>query len=296
MAKNTLSPRFRQLQPELILHIFEAVGTQGDINTALKLSHVSSWVQPVVESHIYHTVVLSTSEQITSFAYVAAKRPASFFKKHVRRLWIAPRSQSHLVLTPQDNRNIKRMVASILATCRHVDDLCIDQSYLTETESLNCRPTFVFMITSSMIFCSIPAMLNNVTHLYLLNGQIHPDAVQKISQLPNLTHMAISYAINANMAYILRTINALLLSRTLVRLVVLPWQMFTAAQSEASFSLEQSRLMAELNKFKDSRIVLIPKIIKREGQYRLWKDYGMSLDSFKNITGDNKAPCVPISE
>lgn len=298
MAKDTLSPQFRQLQPELILQIFEAVGSQGDMPTALKLSHVSSWVQPVVESQIYHTVVLSTPEQIASFAYVVTKRPASFFKKHVRRLCIAP--QSHMVPALPNNRNFKRMIASILATCSHVNDLCLDQACLTETtESLSCRPRFVFMVTSSMIFCSVPTVvLGNVTHLYLLNGQIHPDVAQKISQLPNLTHMAISYAMNASMAYILRTINALLPSRTLVRLLVLPWQMFAnSGQSEASISLEQSRLMAELNKLRDSRVVLVPKVIGKEEQHKLWKDHGMDWNSLRTITGEhNKTQSVSVGE
>ncbi|GJJ15733.1 hypothetical protein Clacol_010011 [Clathrus columnatus] len=312
MAMHTLSPRFRQLQPELILQIFEAVVAQGDINTALMLSHISSWVQPVVESQIYHTVVLFTTEQIASFAYVVKKRPASFFKKHVRRLWIAPQ-QIQSQSTSHHRNNISRTIANILAACNHVDDLSIDQSYLTtengnNSESFNnnnnCRPTFVFMVTSSMIFCNLPTvMLSNVTHLYLLNGQIHPDTVQKISKLPRLTHMAVSYAMNANMAYILRTINALLQSRTLVRLLILPWQMFASSASSAgqssveasaTFSLEQSRLMAELNKLKKDnqhRIVLIPKIIGRQEQFKLWKNFEMSSsDFFKKVATDTRPP------
>jgi hypothetical protein len=266
-----LSPSFRFAPPEVIFQIIDAAAAQPDGSLALSLALVAPWVRKRVELFIYRTVVLSSASKVRLFAQTVAARPASFFAKHVRRLWIASTDAADPGLTLKDNWNIQ----SILAVCTGVVDLTLDQSYLMDNPDPPSRPTSFTIVTSAFIFFLhfTSPIFERVTHLYLLNGQLHHAVVPSIVQLPALTHVAISWSDQAN-PDCLKSMATLLTSSTLRRLVVIPWTMSTFP----FYTTHSFRLAEDLAKLDDPRMIVLPETIEPEEQFQGWNAHLMSSD------------------
>ncbi|KIP08438.1 hypothetical protein PHLGIDRAFT_117299, partial [Phlebiopsis gigantea 11061_1 CR5-6] len=99
---------FARLPDELVYQVLEHAAQ--DTPTALALTRVASWVRPLVEPILYHTVVLASARSVHSFLDALSRKPASFGARNVRHLGIfAP--------GPVD------AIDRVLGACRGVDSL-----------------------------------------------------------------------------------------------------------------------------------------------------------------------------
>ncbi|KAF8517419.1 hypothetical protein BU17DRAFT_49811 [Hysterangium stoloniferum] len=269
------STHFHKLPYELILHIFDAASQDEDTSVALTLARVASWTHSIVDSRIYDTVVLPTPKAVIAFHQTVLARPPQFFARHVRRLWLASTDGNDEIIRCVDTQKL----ASILAVCTEVVDLTIDQSYTYSMGGLDlpCRPNSLLMVTSALVFLSLPSpILDSVTHLYLLNGQLHLNAVQEIAKLPYLTHLAVSYPLEAGSTHILKVAIQLLRCDKLQRLLILPWQMSPVQPLRRG--LERVDVANDLAKLNDPRIIVISEVIGPEEQFEVWRDCGVDVD------------------
>lgn len=183
-----------QLPMELLIHIL-GLACSISHDTAMRISHISSWARKLAKTYVFGTVV-----RIAGSLYpfrgrleLSHKVPPSGCGEFVRHLWL---ETVDLLSSPRE--------INLFRACPNVEDVAVSVNTIRTLLSLldgpyssphssairsltliNHTPRTVFLVKPNYSF------LNNVTHLRMLDLQ--QSAYVPLRHLPNLTHLALPF-------------------------------------------------------------------------------------------------------
>ncbi|KAF9241630.1 hypothetical protein BU15DRAFT_73360 [Melanogaster broomeanus] len=192
-----MSSPFAALPSELILSVISCAAEHHP--TALALSLVSSWVHKHVEPALYHTVRLRSSRTLASFIYSLDNKPHTFAAAAVKKLCITalgPISSIENVLSRCTGVNSLACgfsVPSYVHCPRSVPGSSLDVPEHNALRHLPITPKEQHMLA---LACrdglDMTVISPAVSHLRIqLTSSITPESIARLSDLRQLTHLAV---------------------------------------------------------------------------------------------------------
>jgi len=253
---------FPPLPIELVRCILE-VAAAGSRSTAVTLSLVSKDVRSWTQSILYHTVILSTPQQLALFHTVTLIIDPTV-ARHVTNLFL--RSMSipsgfHALGVLRACSNVKRLVV----------DAIFRQPSVDESHSWPKPWEVVYIYGATTWLHKDHPSLSRVTHLHM-DGILFNSTIDVCVSLPSLTHLGITHlkVANDNLVYdenFVRLIQrALLVNRTLKMLLIQLQPVKGVIQDGlVRYSNKRPSIWSNLAKISDVRLLARPAL--EPGEY-----------------------------